>query len=133
MDNQKAVMQKSVSLLLTSICLSVLQFSSTNSCAGGNVTVTNVPSLGGDNLDVYAMNSTGQLTGFSFLAGNNSAHAFLYRNGLPTDLGGLGGSVSEGFGINSAGLVVGDSNISDDSQTHEIGRASCRERVSFLV
>ncbi|MBY0239716.1 MAG: hypothetical protein K2X55_10420, partial [Burkholderiaceae bacterium] len=66
-------------------------------------------SLGGDQTFVYGMNASGQLTG----EGNvlNHTHAFIFSDGVATNLGTLpGGSYSSGAAINDAGQVAGWSN-----------------------
>src|SRR6267142_846287 len=73
-------------------------------------TITNLGTLGGSSVVGLGINSTGRVTGYSFTAGNATAHAFLY-DGTMHDLGSLGGSTSHGLGINSGGKVVGDSKI----------------------
>lgn len=54
------------------------------------------------------MNDAGQITGWFSTSG--SQHAFIYKDGVLTDLGTLpGGSISYGYGINNNGQVVGAS------------------------
>ncbi|TNY02694.1 hypothetical protein, partial [Escherichia coli] len=70
---------------------------------------------GGIDSSGYGINNTGQVTGYSYIAGNIARHAFLYSDGKMTDLntrnGVSGGSVilAEGRGINDAGQIVANS------------------------
>ena len=58
--------------------------------------------IGGSSTYGTAINNAGQITGFS------GSHAFLYSNGVMTDLATLlYGSVSVGYGINNAGQITG--------------------------
>jgi len=80
-------------------------------------------SLGGLYSYGYAINTGGQITGYSSLAYSGSGpllqHAFLYSNGKMTDLGTLaGGTFSAGYGINVRGTIVGTSNLSGTSTPH---------------
>lgn len=86
----------------------------------GQYTVTSIPTLGGSGPNAYvlakALNDVGQVVGTASIAANTASHAFLYSNGLMTDLGTLGGSpakagdvVSVASGINNGGEVVGSS------------------------
>ena len=76
--------------------------------------------LGGSFSGATAINSSGQIVGYSAIAGEFGpfehvpTHAFLYSKGRMTDLGVLPGFVdSEAFGINSRGWVVGNSEHAD--------------------
>ncbi|HTL58482.1 MAG TPA: PKD domain-containing protein [Candidatus Limnocylindrales bacterium] len=84
-------------------------------CGNDAATITNLPpaQLGG--YQVYALNPSGQLTGF-FYNSSHGAHAFIYSAGAITDLGTLGGNVSIGYAMNSAGTVVGQADLA--SGTH---------------
>jgi probable HAF family extracellular repeat protein len=71
--------------------------------------------LGGDHSSASAINDTGQTVGFAYTATNtdDTAHAFLYENGLMTDLGTLGGDFSAATDINELGQILGVSSTSD--------------------
>jgi probable HAF family extracellular repeat protein len=72
--------------------------------------MTEIGSLGGKLNAACAINSAGQVTGYSQDA-NGNLLAFLFSRNAPiAPLGTLeGGSTSEAFGINNRGAVVGDS------------------------
>ncbi len=68
-----------------------------------NYTVTDLGTLSGANsAKVADINKTGQLVGTS------ANHAFLWSNGVMTDLGTLGGNMSLAHAINDQGMVVGE-------------------------
>lgn len=75
-------------------------------------TIVRVPTLGGSQVDVRALNNAGAIVGFSRTA-NNEQHAFYYRNGVMQDLGTLGGAVSLATGLNENGDVICDSDTPD--------------------
>jgi probable HAF family extracellular repeat protein len=72
---------------------------------GGTVTDLG-GSLGGITSYAHAINNTGQIAGWSYIA-NNSIQAILWNGGTATVLGTLGGSESKAWGINDAGQVAG--------------------------
>jgi probable HAF family extracellular repeat protein len=82
-----------------------------------NGTVTDLGNLGGTPQpgfmlinDAAAINNLGQVVGGSVLPGNPSEHAFLWRDGLMSDLGALpGDALSFAESINDNGQVVGQS------------------------
>jgi probable HAF family extracellular repeat protein len=72
--------------------------------------MTEIGSLGGKLNAACAINSAGQVTGYSQDANGNLLAFVFSRNAPIASLGALdGGSTSEAFGINNRGEVVGDS------------------------
>src|SRR5215218_6346129 len=69
--------------------------------------VEDLGTLGGSRSWASAINDSGQVVGYSYLAGDQNNHAFLYKDAKMTDLGTLGGTSSEAKGINKSGQVVG--------------------------
>jgi probable HAF family extracellular repeat protein len=92
-------------------------------CGDGQVTITNVPSLGGSQYRVEALNAAGQVAGHSYLAGNLEVHAFRFDATGLTDLGTLGGASSQAFALNSLGQVAGESTLTGDLATHAFSQA----------
>lgn len=81
--------------------------------------------IGGSFSGAYGINNAGQVTGVSATAGStHTSHdglrAFVWQNGVMTDLGTLGGSdsYSYGLGINDAGQIVGESSPAGLSPSH---------------
>lgn len=74
-----------------------------------------------------AINDAGQVTGYTGYTGD--AHAFLYSNGILSDLGTLGGNISHGFGINSFGHVVGSSRLEPQSAASMLSSTTLMECV----
>ena len=69
--------------------------------------VEDLGTLGGSRSWASAINDSGQVVGYSYLAGDQNKHAFLYKDAKMTDLGTLGGTSSVAKGINKSGQVVG--------------------------
>jgi probable HAF family extracellular repeat protein len=83
-----------------------------------NGTIANLGTLGGSSSNAGAVSTQGTyIAGTSLLkstdpATGRPAHAFLYRNGVRTDLGALpGGTYSTAMGVNNNGAAVGYSEI----------------------
>ena len=71
--------------------------------------------LGGTCGRAESLNNHGQVAGFSYLAGEQSCHPFLWdkKTGGMRDLGTLGGDSGQALFVNDAGEVVGVSNLPD--------------------
>ena len=64
--------------------------------------------LGGTFSQAYGINASGEVVGYSSLAGDSVYHAFLWTaSGGMQDLGSLGGTNSEALAINTRGQIVG--------------------------
>ena len=87
-------------------------------CGPGNLTITNVPSLGGSLYRVEGLNASGQMTGWSYVPGDLEVHAYRFGPSGLTDLGTLGGTSSQGFALNSLGHVAGESTLTGDVASH---------------
>lgn len=85
-------------------------------------TITDLPSLGGTNDRANSVNNRGWLAGYSNLAGDQTRHAALWRDGALTDLGTLGGPNSNiTWSVKSnSGVVAG---ISQTSMPDPLGEA----------
>lgn len=93
-------------------CLSVL---SATPAVAANYTITDLGTLGGVQSHAAAINASGQIAGWSEIAGSSNRHAFLYSNGAMADLGTLGGAHSQAYALNDAGHVTGFSWLSNSS------------------
>jgi probable HAF family extracellular repeat protein len=74
--------------------------------------------LGGTVGFATALNNRGQVAGQSNLAGNQTAHPFLWSRGTLTDLGTLGGTFGTATWMNDAGEVVGGATTRADKAFH---------------
>lgn len=71
--------------------------------------VIDLGDLGGGSSYAQAINSSGQVVGYSTINTSGVTHAFLYSNGSMQDLGATGGGAnsSYAYGINDSGMIVG--------------------------
>ena len=102
-----------------------------------NGAMTALPTLGGPNSYALGVNASGEIIGWSELAGADpnclapqvyNWHGFAYRNGTIRDLPPLpGDTLSGGLGINDAGDIVGASGICGNANT--IGYGITRHAV----
>lgn len=85
-------------------------------------TITDLGTLGGDYTVAYAINAAGQVVGLSQGAsGSTVHHAFIWEDGIMTDLGlQPGSSNSAASDINDLGVVVGESRTGDPQQLHAV-------------
>ena len=68
--------------------------------------------LGGSNSFGLGVNDNGSVVGYSLTQGNTATHAFLYVNGVMTDLNSLlpigsGWTITSAYGIDNSGDIVG--------------------------
>lgn len=72
-------------------------------------TAVELGTLGGAGASAYGVNDLGMVVGAS-LTESEALHAFVWENGVMTDLGTLeGGDASEAFSVNNSGVIVGRS------------------------
>jgi probable HAF family extracellular repeat protein len=74
--------------------------------------------LGGTNSYGNGINDSGEVVGYSYTAGDQNYHAFLYEDGVMKDLGTLGGSHSNASDINDSGQVVGEAAYDSSGYSH---------------
>jgi len=78
-----------------------------------NYRVLDLGTLGGSLSIAFGLNDRGVVEGFSTALGNAPVHAFVWRDGIMTDLGTLGGPNSQSFfGPNERGQAAGVSELS---------------------
>jgi probable HAF family extracellular repeat protein len=84
-------------------------------CRCGMIDLGTLP--GGSYSSAEEINDAGLIAGVSDGAGFEGFHAFLYANGVMTDIGSLGGSATVG-GLNNLGQVVGFSSQPSEPFAH---------------
>jgi len=94
--------------------------------------MTMLPTFGGDYGTAYAINDAGQVVGgATTLTGH--AHAYVYQQGVMTDLGTLpGGDYSEAYAVNSHGDVAGVSTGQGPGMTAFRYRGGVMEEIGLL-
>jgi probable HAF family extracellular repeat protein len=86
-----------------------------------NGTMTDLGTFGGNCGVVRGLNNRGQVTGFSYLAGDVVYQPFLWdKEGGLKDLGLLGGVYGATYGINDAGDAVGWADLEGDVLNHAV-------------
>jgi probable HAF family extracellular repeat protein len=68
--------------------------------------VKDLGTLGGSNADGVGINARGWVVGLSYIAGDQSEHAFLWRDGVMSDLGTFGGLNSYALTIANSGVIA---------------------------
>jgi probable HAF family extracellular repeat protein len=89
-------------------------------------TVQDLGTLGGTFSFAYGITNNGSVAGFSYMPGDMTWHAFLWRKGVMTDLGTLGGANSIPWGsrpLNEKNEVVGSA---ETSTPDPFGEDFCR-------
>jgi probable HAF family extracellular repeat protein len=94
---------------------------------GGDWTIVDLGTLGGDETVVNGLNDAGSVIGWSRRA-DGSQRAFLYRNGRMRDLGVLAGDAgSTAVAINKAGSIVGNSTSATGARPFAVESGRMRE------
>ena len=85
-----------------------------NAAIWQNGAVTDLGTLGGNSSYAWGINSSGEIVGSSWLAGNQTTHAYVDINGVMLDLNSLlspagsGWVLTAAYGISSSGQIVGE-------------------------
>ena len=75
------------------------------------------------------VNDAGQIAGWGYYDGSTSEHAFLFDDGVVTDLGTLGGNKSRAIAINESGVVVGHARNANDEDHAFIWEAGVMTQI----
>ncbi len=84
-----------------------------------------IGTLGGDQSVAYGIDGSGDIVGYSFLAGDLVAHAFLYSGGAMLDLNNLlpvasGWTIDAAYGINASGDIVAEGTLAGQMYAVEL-------------
>jgi probable HAF family extracellular repeat protein len=83
---------------------------STTTVSAVTYTVRSLGTLGGNSSHAFGINDPNMVVGSSAIRGSLESHAFVWKNGVMTDLGTLtGGRGSTARAINNDGVIVGSS------------------------
>ena len=88
----------------------------------------NIDHPGSDNTIASNINDAGEIVVTYYQNITGTVHGFVLKKGVYTTIDPDGSILTEPLGINSNGVIVGFW-LDQDQFSHEIGRASCRERV----
>ncbi len=80
--------------------------------------IRDLGTLGGFASYPGGINNSGQVTGWSYLSGDQDERAFLFSGGVMEPLGTFGGRYSAGYGLNAAGEITGTAYTFGNTQTH---------------
>jgi probable HAF family extracellular repeat protein len=81
-------------------------------------TLVDLGTLGGTETIGYVINDRGEVTGYSYLPGDASFHAFRSNGTVMQDLGTLGGQNSQGLSINNRGQITGSAETAAEAAEH---------------
>ena len=93
--------------IVTSIAISILFTTLAIAQPAPHYVVVDLGTLGGSFGLAFGINDKGQVDGFANLPGDKAQHAFVYANGVMTDLGTLGGPNSASYEGPTAALQAG--------------------------
>jgi len=111
-------MKRQLFLTIFVVLALVFDFANVSSAiAATSYTLIDLGTLVGNNSYPVAINEAGQVIGYSYLADNIGRRAFVWEDGVMTDLT-LGGSSSRAEAINESGQVVGWSSLAGDTSHH---------------